>query len=220
MPVSFIQTEKLYTINFFAAPGLAGWNSVLFLSLVLLLAWLGFYFYHLQRRQGRQSFKSAAWWLLFLIWLPIALSSWLTHYNLATQAAAEFRAPLADKWQARLCRIDNNQQFNGLLCDIEPTIKSVKAKVSLGASLCYIVDETASPFFNFALYDDFGSSADCRTADYVLVYRATDKIVYAADHHLWRFSQDNDGSETKIDLGSFSMPQVLGDGIFLLKRNR
>ncbi len=215
---ALVQTEKLYTINFFKALTWGDWNSVSLLSVILVAAWLVIYLFHLGYRQGRQSFLSAAWWLLFLLWLPLALSSWLTHYNLAAQAVGQAAAPVADKWQSRLCQVDENQNFGGLICHIGSTVKAVKERIKDPASLCQIVNGNAYPFFLYGLYGVFDMPVGCQTADYVLVYLSAEDLSYFPGSQQLTITKVFNGATSTINCGRFEPPQVLGDGIFLLKR--
>ncbi len=219
---TLVQTEKISTINFFFAPDWNGQNAVVFLIIMLAAAWLAAYFVCLHYKQSRQLFLKAAWWLLFLAWLPLGLSAWLTHYNLAAQAMASWSAPLADKWQARLCRLDKNQGFQGLLCGLEPIAKAVREKINGPASLCLITNDNLYPLFAFRLYDIFDVLTSCQQADYALIYLppglpSVREMNYFTDSHLLQSTIMVNDKPVTTDLGRFELPQTLGDDIFLLK---
>lgn len=215
--MDFIQVEKMSAVNFFNAPLIGGWNLLAVLWVVLAIVWLVAYVYQLQNGGSREAFTRKAWWLLLLFWLPLALSSGLTFYNFLARGGAQLKDSHSLKQQARLCDIDKNHNFNGLLCGLYPAIDQVKARVKPGSSLCYVAYSLAQPFLNFGLYNNYGFSADCSNSDYFLAYLTEQKIMYTDDGHLILKSGEV-GQEKITDYGRFAVPEVLGNGIFLLER--
>lgn len=218
---NFIQAEKFYTVNFFEQPRLGGWNLIPILWVILMLIWLGFYLSHINADGDKQTFTKKAWWLLFLFWLPIALSSWLSLGNFWLTASRNFNQPVDDQRQARLCVLDANQKFNGAFCAIGQTIQAVKKNADQPASICFLAGTEPKIFLTYGLYQKFDLPIDCQKADYLLVFASLDRVIYTPEKHVvYSIKNETDSKISSTDLGVFDSPQTLSPKVFLLKRSK
>jgi|GEM_PF-2227764 len=213
---NFIQLERFSSINFFLSPTWNGWNAVVVLSVLLAIVWAALYVYHLQQGRHKQQFLVKAWWLMLIFWLPLAWAAVFSFASFWSVTAKAVDHSLSARQQARLCQIDENQKLGGVICQIYPTIEAVKAKIGRGVSLCYLTNSLALPFLQYGLYDWYGSSADCQTADYLFLYLPQENISYNNGHIL----RIVDKNSPPVDLGGFEAPETLDKGIFLLKRTK
>lgn len=216
--MGFVQLEKMSTINFFNAPVLGGWNLMVVLWVVLAVLWLTVYFYYWQHNQDREFLWKKMQWLLLLAWLPLAVSASLSFGGYFMRNAEQIGQPLAAKQEARLCDIDNHQEFQGVLCRLYPVMHEVWVRVPAGSRLFYLSFGLVQPFLSFRLWDDYGPSVDCQQADSLLLYMTEQKIVYDENGHVLWTKKAQIGEEV-IDCGLFAPPHVLTDGVFLLIRS-
>lgn len=209
-------TEKLYTINSFDTVFWQGWSvQFLILGLLLIVAG-GFYFYYLSVGKKQQSFNNLIFWLLFFGWLPLVWVSGATHWHY-WQESRLYPTEATAKRQTKLCQLDKNQEFKGLMCDAYTTMEQLKNKLPAGSSL-YLPNNLVRLYFAFELSQEYNLVNDCAQVDAILSYRSAEKLVYEPNGRVYKILKEDGPDKELYECGRFSTPQVFGEAIYFLER--